>query len=95
MGVVSNSIFSSDLLRQDIERFSVLEAFQFIISSAEFGLRKPHPDIFKAAVKKLDTNPSKTWYVGDLWENDVMGSSRAGLVPVWLNASATPAGPFS
>lgn len=89
MGVVSNSIFSSDLLKNDIGEFSVPEAFQFVISSAEFGFRKPHPAIFEHAVRELGSTNSKTWYVGDLWENDVVGSSGAGLVPVWLNASAS------
>ena len=88
MGVVSNSIFSSDLLRSDIRELSLMEAFRFVISSAEFGLRKPHPAIFRDAVEKLGSNPAATWYVGDLWENDVAGSSRAGLLPVWLNPDA-------
>jgi FMN phosphatase YigB (HAD superfamily) len=90
MGVVSNSIFSSDLLKSDIERLSVPEAFQFVISSAEFGFRKPHPAIFEDGVRKLGSTSAATWYVGDLWENDVMGSGGAGLIPVWLNASASP-----
>ncbi|MDA1068553.1 MAG: HAD family hydrolase [Verrucomicrobia bacterium] len=89
MAVVSNTIFSADLLRSDLEEHSVLEAFRFVVSSAEFGLRKPHPQIFKDAVKQLGSGPSSTWYVGDLWENDVMGSTAAGLVPVWLNAHAS------
>ena len=90
MGVVSNSIFSGVLLKSDIERLSVLEAFQFVISSAEFGFRKPHPAIFEHGVSELGSTPSATWYVGDLWENDVLGSSGAGLIPVWLNATAAP-----
>ena len=89
MGVVSNSIFSSDLLLSDIRELSLVEAFRFVVSSAELGLRKPHPAIFRDAVEKLGANPAETWYVGDLWENDVVGSSRAGLIPVWLNANTT------
>jgi HAD superfamily hydrolase (TIGR01549 family) len=90
MGVVSNSIFSSDLLRSDLQELSVLEAFRFVVSSAEFGLRKPHPAIFEAAVGKLKVTPAATWYVGDLWENDVVGSRGVGLVPLWLNANDMP-----
>lgn len=89
MGVVSNSIFSSDLLRSDIRELSLVEAFRFVVSSAEFGLRKPHPAIFRDAVEKLGANPAATWYVGDLWENDVVGATSAGLIPVWLNADVT------
>ena len=88
MGVVSNSIFSAELLREDLVALSVIEAFQFVVSSAEFGLRKPHPAIFTDAVDKLNARPETTWYVGDLWENDVLGSTGAGLIPVWLNAHA-------
>ncbi len=90
MGVVSNSIFSGELLERDLIRLSVPEAFQFVVSSAEFGYRKPHPAIFEHGVGKLGSTPASTWYVGDLWENDVMGSRGAGLIPVWLNASASP-----
>jgi len=88
MGVVSNSIFSADLLLNDIQDLSVLEAFRFVISSAEFGFRKPHQAIFENAVKKLGATPSTTWYVGDLWKNDVIGATGAGLIPVWLNREA-------
>ncbi len=95
MGVVSNSIFSSDLLLSDIRELSLVEAFRFVVSSAEFGLRKPHPAIFRDAVEKLGSNPAATWYVGDLWENDVAGASRAGLIPVWLNADVTAPPPAS
>ena len=89
MAVVSNTIFSEDLLRSDLKEHSVLEAFRFVVSSAEFGLRKPHPQIFKDAVKQLGSESSSTWYVGDLWENDVIGSTGAGLIPVWLNTHAS------
>ena len=90
MAVVSNSIFSSALLRSDIEELSVLEAFQFVVSSAEFGLRKPHAAIFEDAVKRLGSPATGTWYVGDTWEADVVGSSGAGLVSVWLTGRDTP-----
>ena len=88
MCVVSNSIFSSDLLRNDLEGLSIIQAFRFVVSSAEFGFRKPHPSIFLDAVNKLNATPSTTWYVGDLWVNDVLGSTEAGLIPVWLNSHA-------
>ena len=94
MAVVSNTIFSAELLRHDLKEHSVLEAFQFVLSSAEFGMRKPHPSIFLNAVRQIGSQPASTWYVGDLWLNDVMGSTDAGLVPVWLNANAeTPVNP--
>ncbi|MBH52988.1 MAG: hypothetical protein CMI18_01430 [Opitutaceae bacterium] len=88
MAVVSNTIFSAELLRNNLEEHFVLDAFQFVVSSAEFGMRKPHPSIFLDACKQLGSEPAKTWYVGDLWVNDVIGSTAAGLVPVWLNATA-------
>lgn len=88
MAVVSNTIFSAELLRHNLEEHSVLEAFQFVMSSAEFGMRKPHPSIFLNACEQLGSEPAATWYVGDLWVNDVTGSTAAGLVAVWLNATA-------
>lgn len=56
-----------------------------VIVSDEIGERKPAPAAFEHLVVRLDTQPSRTWYVGDSPETDIAGADAAGLGAVWFN----------
>ncbi|TXR95304.1 HAD family hydrolase [Bacillus sp. SH7-1] len=57
-----------------------------LVSEAE-GIKKPHPEIFERALKKLDVKAAECLYVGDHPENDVLGSEQAGILGVWKRDS--------
>ncbi|KAA0763278.1 HAD family hydrolase [Bacillus sp. AR2-1] len=57
-----------------------------LVSEAE-GIKKPHPEIFERALKKLDVKATECLYVGDHPENDVLGSERVGILGVWKRDS--------
>ena len=84
-GIVSNAMFSGDVLRWELERNELLSRFSFVMSSADYGMQKPHRALFLAAAKKLGLPPEEIWFVGDNLEKDVTGSSNAGLTGVWYN----------
>ena len=48
------------------------------ISSANIGYEKPHPEIFRIALKQAG-NPNKVWMIGDNYLADVKGAEDAGL----------------
>lgn len=48
------------------------------------GIKKPHPDLFLGAMRKLGVTPRETVMIGDSWRNDVYGASRCGIDAVWL-----------
>lgn len=50
-----------------------------LVISSEVGVRKPHPDFYRAACDRLGLPPSRVLCVGDDPENDVRGAIRAGL----------------
>ena len=85
LGIVSNAIYTANILQHELKRFNLLEFFDFTISSADVGIRKPHPEMFKLAHARLGLLPSQIWFVGDSWEFDMVGSFLYGFVPVWLN----------
>ena len=85
--VVSNSMFSGHVLEWELKRNQLLEFFDFVISSADYGIQKPHPAIFETAVAKLGLLAEEVWFVGDNIEKDVKGALEAGLTPVWYNRS--------
>ncbi|MBD3345438.1 MAG: HAD-IA family hydrolase [Chitinivibrionales bacterium] len=88
-GVVSNSIFSSNALSWILQQHHLHHYFEFVISSADIGIRKPHPLIFALAATRLDMSYEEIWYIGDRILLDVWGSSSAGMTGVWYNPRRT------
>ena len=84
IGVVSNSIFGSSVIRYELDRHGLADHLQFVISSADYAVRKPGVLIFEIAAAKLGSKPVDLWYVGDRLDIDVYGSGSAGMTPVWF-----------
>ena len=55
-----------------------------IVSQAT-GFQKPEKEIFNLAAEQFDMNPSTTLYVGDSYDNDVMGAFNGGWHSMWFN----------
>ena len=85
MGVVSNSSFVAATLEKELARQGVLRHFDFVISSADYGVRKPDPIIFEVALRRLGVDAARTWFAGDNVAYDIMGAHSAGIFPVAFN----------
>jgi HAD superfamily hydrolase (TIGR01662 family) len=57
----------------------------FAINAQEVGLGKPHPPIFREALKRAEVKPAEALYVGDQYETDVKGARGVGIHPVLLD----------
>ena len=88
-------MFGAEVLRWELARHGLDRAFSLLLSSADYGLRKPHPSLFRTAVASLKLAPGEVWFVGDNFARDVIGAVGAGLRPVWYNPEARdpPAAP--
>ncbi len=85
MGVVSNHPGSGTVLSWELQRHELLNYFEFVISSADYGIRKPHSVIFTSAATRLGTAPSEIWYVGDTLETDMVGAKQCHMSVIWYN----------
>jgi putative hydrolase of the HAD superfamily len=85
MGVVSNSSFAAATLEKELDRHGILRHFDFVISSADYGVRKPDPIIFEVALRRLGLDASRTWFTGDNVIYDIIGAHSAGIFPVAFN----------
>ncbi len=85
MGVVSNSSFAGPTLEQELEVQGIRSHFRFVISSADYGVRKPDPLIFEVALRRLGMEPGQVWFAGDNVGYDIVGARRAGIFPVAYN----------
>jgi putative hydrolase of the HAD superfamily len=50
-----------------------------VVLSSEVGWRKPHPEIYRVALRRLGAEPESTVFVGDSYLADYVGPRRLGL----------------
>ena len=83
LGLVTNG--ASCLQREKLATAGLEEYFDTVIVSAEFGVGKPDPSIFKHALDQLDVTADQTMMVGDSLTRDIDGAIATGIRGVWIN----------
>lgn len=58
--------------------------FEFVLTSAACGKRKPHPDIFRAALEHFQIPPEQSVMAGDTFEADIVGAKQMGMNAIWI-----------
>lgn len=59
--------------------FNLDSYFDFVVTSEESGMDKPHSNSFELAFKKLEVDPSEAWMIGDHYINDMQGAKSFGV----------------
>ena len=93
--MVSNSAFSSEALSSELDHSGLGEFFEFVMSSADYVVRKPHPALLQTAAGKLGVSVGAVWYVGDTPRYDVTGASAAGMIPILYSPGGDASGSSS
>ncbi|MER0122342.1 HAD family hydrolase [Streptococcus sp. ZJ93] len=85
LGIITNGPHLHQLRKlQSLEMTNWISEYVTIISG-QVGVTKPSKEIFDLMVKKMQLSPEEMWYLGDSFENDVVGAKRAGWQAIWLN----------
>lgn len=71
--------------------FGIRDQFDHVTTSQEVGRTKPAPEVFETALSKCPAPAARTLYVGDRYEHDMRGGTRAGLTTVAFDGSAVDA----
>lgn len=92
LGVIANTITEREI-PDWIESDGLTNYFQDVMHSSKVGIRKPNPEIFREAARRIGVMPSKCAYVGDNPIYDVSGSRQAGfgLTVLILESASQPA----
>lgn len=85
LGVVTNRDYGGPLFREDLQAMGLLDYFEYehMAISADLGIRKPHPDIFRHALDRLNVLPEEAAMVGDNLTADIAGAKRLKMFAVW------------
>jgi putative hydrolase of the HAD superfamily len=75
-GLISNSWSTTHY-----DRRLLAELFDDVVISAEVGLHKPQPDIYRLAAERLEVQPAECIFVDDLREN-CEGAEAVGMTAI-------------
>jgi HAD superfamily hydrolase (TIGR01509 family) len=84
LGVISNADGRIDAV---LRRCGIADCFETITDSAIVGQEKPHPAIFRAALRAMKAEAAESLYVGDVYSVDYVGARRAGMQAVLLDVA--------
>lgn len=87
LGLLTNG--ASRVQRRKIDRFGLAPLFDLIQVEEEFGIGKPSPRAYRAALDALGAEPSRSWMVGDDIGMDIVPALALGLRTAWYNPDAT------
>ena len=62
-----------------LQRCGIVHCFRTITDSGLIGYEKPHPEIFRQALKSMNAAPGESLYVGDVYSVDYLGATSAGM----------------
>ncbi len=84
MAVISN-FDHGPTVEQALRMHGIRERFEVVLVSADIGWRKPRPEIFAEAFRRMGIGPRDAIFVGDSPEVDVLGAQAVGLDVIWID----------
>ncbi len=83
LGMISNAS-DDDNTQALIDKAHLRPFFEYVMSSARFGRRKPDPGIFRDALAYFGAPPEAAVMVGDNYEADIAGARAVGMQSIWI-----------
>lgn len=81
LGVIANQVSG---LKLRLQAWGLLEYFDVVVSSADFGIAKPDRSIFEKAFELAGCQPHNSVMVGDRIDNDIIPAKALGMKTVWI-----------
>lgn len=85
LGMITNGYGQFQM--DNIKALGIENYFDVILVSEWEGIKKPDPEIFKRALRKLDVSPKHSIFIGDHPENDVKAAQNIGMKGIWKTDS--------
>ena len=72
-----------------VETSGLSKYFEGLLTSDALGFKKPNPEIFKLAMKKMGVEAGGSVMLGDSLEADIIGAREVGMGQVFYNPDGT------
>lgn len=85
MGIITNGPYRHQLRK--IRTMGLVNWFELVhvLISGQVGITKPNPAIFQLMEERLGMSGEDICYLGDLFENDVVGAKAMNWKAIWFN----------
>jgi putative hydrolase of the HAD superfamily len=83
LGIVSNFAIP-ECVDKLLEKHGLDKFFDVVVVSGAVNKRKPSPEIFQKALKKLGVSAENTVFVGDTVDADVIGAKAVGMKSIFI-----------
>ena len=70
----------------DLIQIGLAHWFDALFYADHYGLAKPHPKIFEAALHRCDALPSESIHIGDHCHEDIIAAQNVGMHTIWFNS---------
>jgi len=77
LGIIANTITETEI-PDYLEEYGLTDYFKTVVLSSKVGIRKPNPEIYWEAARRVGVEPARCVYVGDNPVRDVEGTRAAG-----------------
>ncbi len=78
LGIIANTITETEI-PDWMQADNVTQYFKAVVLSSKIAIRKPNPEIYWEAARRVGVVPAKCAYVGDNPVRDVQGTQAAGF----------------
>ena len=69
-----------------LKKLQLDQYIDYLVTSEEVGLEKPHPAIFQLALKKMGLTKKKVVMIGDSNQKDIKGAASCGIQGIYFKA---------
>lgn len=83
LALISNG--NATYQRRKIKQHHLASFFSTILIEEEFGVSKPDPRIFRAALDHLHITAQEAWMIGDDLAFDIAASQQLGIFAIWCD----------
>lgn len=90
LGLLSNTPFRAKDHLADLDRYGLKHYFRETVFTSTLKYRKPHPEPFRIACRRLGITPRRALYIGDRQYEDVQGPQRIGMTACLIRRNGKP-----
>lgn len=81
IGIIANQLPGT---QERLNKMGIGEYICLVVSSAETGIAKPNPAIFRLALKRANCAAENSVMIGDRLDNDIIPAKQLGMHTIWI-----------